>query len=82
MKAPVYSATKAAIHSFAQSLRMQLSGTPIQVIEVVPDLVETAMTADRPNAEKIKSEVLARRVLKGISKNNNEILIGRTGMLF
>lgn len=38
---PVYCATKAAIHSFALSLRHQLSATPIQVIEIAPPAVDT-----------------------------------------
>ena len=34
--APTYSATKSAVHSFTESLRVQLADTPIQVIELVP----------------------------------------------
>ncbi|GAB3019449.1 SDR family oxidoreductase [Spirosoma pulveris] len=39
--APVYSATKAALHSFTMSLRHQLSKTSIEVIELVPPAVNT-----------------------------------------
>ncbi|CCH53146.1 DltE [Fibrisoma limi BUZ 3] len=39
--APVYSATKAALHSFTMSLRHQLANTSIEVIELVPPAVNT-----------------------------------------
>jgi uncharacterized oxidoreductase len=39
--APVYCATKAALHSFTLSLRHQLSTTPIRVIEILPPAVNT-----------------------------------------
>jgi uncharacterized oxidoreductase len=39
--APVYCATKAAIHSFTLSLRHQLRQTGIQVIEILPPSVNT-----------------------------------------
>ena len=38
---PVYCATKSALHSFTLSLRYQLSGTPIDVIEIIPPAVDT-----------------------------------------
>lgn len=41
---PTYSATKAAMYSYTQSLRFQLRGTPMQVIELAPPLVATDLT--------------------------------------
>ena len=41
--APTYSATKAAVHSYAVSLREQLRGR-VEVIELVPPAVQTALT--------------------------------------
>lgn len=38
---PVYVATKAAIHSFSQSLREQLKETPVKVFELVPPMMDT-----------------------------------------
>lgn len=40
-RAPIYSATKAAMHSFTLSLRHQLRDTPIAVVEVIPPAVNT-----------------------------------------
>lgn len=39
--APIYSATKAALHSFSMSLRLQVEGTNVDVIEVLPPAVNT-----------------------------------------
>jgi uncharacterized oxidoreductase len=38
---PTYNATKAAIHSFSESLRVQLAGTSVKVVELVPPAVRT-----------------------------------------
>lgn len=38
---PIYCATKAALHSFTLSLRHQLAGSTVRVIEIIPPAVDT-----------------------------------------
>jgi uncharacterized oxidoreductase len=83
---PVYRATKAAIHSFTQSLRVQLDGTGVTVIELAPPAVETPLLRGE-FAEEMKGEkgmdvkTLAKYAIAGIEAGKLEIRPGLSNLL-
>lgn len=78
--APVYSATKAAVHSWTRSLRHQLKGTNVAVIELMPPLVDTEMVAD-VDLPKISPEKLVDDFMAGFAKGTPEIKPGQSSQL-
>ena len=79
--APVYCASKAALHSFTKALRWQLESTPVRVFEIIPPLVDTAMTRGRGRG-KITPEALVQEFWRDFSNNRYEMRIGKTKLLF
>jgi short-subunit dehydrogenase involved in D-alanine esterification of teichoic acids len=77
---PVYSATKAALHSFSRSLRAALADSPVRVFDVLPPLVDTEPVRHLPGP-KLPPEAVARAVLAGIAADRYEIKIGPTALI-
>ncbi|WP_158798252.1 SDR family NAD(P)-dependent oxidoreductase [Pedobacter sp. L105] len=77
--AVTYSASKAALHSYSQSLRLHLEreDADVKVFEVFPPLVDTEMTAglDTP---KIAPEVIAKDLIKALLGDNFSVRSGVT----
>lgn len=53
---PTYNATKAAIHSFSESLRVQLANTPVQVLELIPPAVRTTLMGQQDSEQAMPLE--------------------------
>ena len=71
----IYCANKAALHSYSQSLRYQLEKTNVSVQEVILPLVDTPMTTGR-GRHKLAPDFVAKQIIKGMSKGQDEIYIG------
>jgi uncharacterized oxidoreductase len=78
---PTYCATKAAIHSYTESLRYQLKDTRIQVKELIPPYVATTLMGDRqandPNAMPLDSFIEEVMAIFGTNSDANEIAVER-----
>ena len=78
---PSYCATKAAIHSYTQSLRYQLKDTKAQVLELVPPYVQTELMGPRmasdPNAMPLKDFISETMSILENSPNSMEICVER-----
>lgn len=79
--APVYCATKAALHSYTQSLRHQLAGKGIEVIEVCPPHVNTDLGAPGSNGAGMDLQAYIDTVMAGFAKGEEEITTGFSTML-
>ncbi len=79
--APTYSATKAAIHSYSMSLRHQLSGTTVEVIELVPPYVQTELMtpqqASDPRAMPLGDFIAEVMDILSIQRDVTEVVVGR-----
>ncbi|EJL80874.1 short-chain dehydrogenase, teichoic and lipoteichoic acid D-alanine esterification [Herbaspirillum sp. CF444] len=83
---PVYSATKAALHSYSQALRVQLRGSSVAVIELAPPGTETPLFRDefKEEVKDMKAmdvKVLAEHAIKGIEAGKLEIRPGLSNVL-
>jgi uncharacterized oxidoreductase len=77
---PTYCATKAAMHSYTQSLRFQLRETAVQVIEIIPPQVETALQGDRgfnPRAMPLDEYITETMTLLQTQPQADEIIVER-----
>jgi uncharacterized oxidoreductase len=81
---PTYSATKAAIHSWTQSLRAQLAATRITVHEIAPPAVQTDLMPgqkDSPHAMPFDAFIDEVMALLAQDPVPDEILVERVGFL-
>ncbi len=81
---PTYSATKAALHSYTQSLRHQLRGTSVEVLELAPPMVQTDLMpgqASNPHGMPLADFIAESISLLQSTPTPPEILVERVNIL-
>ena len=82
---PVYCATKAGIHSYSQTLRLQLKNTAIKVFELAPPGTETPLMNNFEGIvdsnQNMKVDKMVSIAIKGILKDKLEIRPGLSNVL-
>lgn len=78
--APGYCASKSGLRAFTLALREQLKGTQVKLFELLPPLVDTAMTSGRGRG-KISADSCAQACLKGMEAGQLEIAVGKSRIL-
>lgn len=81
---PTYCATKAAIHSWSQSLRAQLAGSSVDVLEIAPPAVATDLMpghAENPNSMPLDAFIAEVVALMKAHPAGPEIAVERVGFL-
>jgi len=79
---PTYSASKAALHAYTQSLRHTLSkDTAIRVFEVYPPLVDTELAKD-VNMDKISPDRVAQETVEGLESDRFDIRVEKVAGIY
>jgi uncharacterized oxidoreductase len=77
---PVYCATKAALRSYTLAIRAQLKDSKVHILEALPPVVETKLTAGR-GSNKMSPKDCAAQILAAIESNAKEANVGMVKIL-
>jgi uncharacterized oxidoreductase len=76
----IYCATKAGLRSYTQAIRHLLKDSNVRVIEALPPVVETNMTAGR-SGKKMSAHDCAAEIVRGIRTGKSEVNAGMVKIL-
>jgi uncharacterized oxidoreductase len=75
-RVPVYCATKAALRSFTLSLRQQLKGTSVEVVEIIPPAVDTDLGGPGLHTFGVPLDEFADSAFERLGRGDLEIAYG------
>ena len=80
---PGYAASKAALHSYSQSLRLSLQGNGnVKVFELMPPLVNTEFSKEIGGSNGIAPSVVAADLVDAIENDVYEVHVGNTANMY
>ncbi|WP_062060004.1 SDR family oxidoreductase [Aquimarina longa] len=77
-----YNATKAALHSFTQVLRIQLGKSNIKVVEVLFPAVDTPWHKGNAPKIAISTQTAVYEMIKGLEEGKTEIKVSKVKLLY
>lgn len=77
----VYSSTKAALHSYSQSLRYKLAGSSVRVLELAPPWVQTDLLDSRNEPRAMPLAEFIEETVKVLGSDADEVLVERAKFL-
>ena len=77
---PVYCATKAGLRSYTQAIRAQLAGSNVHVMEALPPVVDTQLTAGR-GARKMSPHDCAAQIINAMERDSATANVGLVKLL-
>ncbi len=79
---PIYCSTKAALHSFVQTLRIQMATSNIQIIEVQMPATDTPFHEGNPPNIAIPVDKAVMEMMVGLDKGRAEIKVAGVKLLY
>jgi uncharacterized oxidoreductase len=73
----VYSATKAALHSYSQSLRFRLRHTSVRVLEVIPPWVRTELLNSSEEQRAMPLDDFILETMNSLASGADEVMVER-----
>lgn len=71
----VYSATKAALHSYAMSQRFMLRDTSVKVLEIAPPWVDTDLIKKSGDPRAMPLDAFIAETMQGLARDSEEVVV-------